>query len=118
MEIAASDEEVENSQPRQNESPNTAELDLPDSENERGQQEDDEPPELSEEPSDFEDDELLKPTKLAAVRKPKLPKKQSLKKAKGGYMIGKQVSNNFVSYKIRNRGQRGGGRFGGGRRRR
>jgi len=50
--------------------------------------------------------------------KKKPEKKGATRKAKGGYNIGKQVSGNFVSYKIRSKGQRGRGRFGGGRFRR
>jgi len=117
MEIPASDEEVEDSEPEQKELAKADEFHLPESGDKREEPQDEVPPELSEEPSDFEEDDLVKAMKPAAAPKSKAPKKSSLKKAKGGYKIGKQVSNNFVSYKIRNRGQRGRGRFGGGRRR-
>lgn len=69
---------------------------------------DDGPVPDDEEPSDLDDIQSLKEkTVTKADRK---PNKQVLKKAKGGYKIGKQVSGNFVSYKIRSKGQRGRGR--------
>jgi hypothetical protein len=55
-----------------------------------------------------------------SVPNQKRPKRQiakgtvATKKAKGGYTIGKQVSGNYISYKIRSKGQVGRGRFGGG----
>ena len=71
-----------------------------------------------EEPSDLED-ARDKDRAAASQRKEKKPKKtKATRKAKGGYTIGKQVSGNFVSYKIRSKGQRGRGGFGGGRFRR
>jgi hypothetical protein len=78
----------------------------------------DDTPEDVEEPSDLEDarDQFEKHT--AATRAEQIPAKKTSRKAKGGYKIGKQVSGNFVSYKIRSKGQRGRGRFGGGRFRR
>jgi hypothetical protein len=66
-----------------------------------------------EEPSDLdESDELTlpKPTAEAKTSKDNRAKKRPEIKAKGGYKIGKQVSGNFVSYKIRSKGQRGRGR--------
>jgi len=117
MEIPPTDDDVEDSEPEQKEVAKADEFPFPESGDKREGPQDEEPPELSEEPSDFEEDELVTAMKPAPAPKSKAPKKPSLKKAKGGYKIGKQVSNNFVSYKIRNRGQRGGGRFGGGRRR-
>jgi hypothetical protein len=70
-----------------------------------------------EEPSDLEEaradaDKMENPV---STQKGKIPKAQTTRKAKGGYKIGKQVSGNFVSYKIRSKGQRGRGRFSGGR---
>lgn len=73
-----------------------------------------------EEPSDLED-ARDRDRAAATQRQEKKPKKtKATRKAKGGYTIGKQVSGNFVSYKIRSKGQRGRGRggFGGGRFRR
>jgi DNA replication and checkpoint protein len=69
-----------------------------------------------EEPSDLDEAraEAEKAEKPASTKGNK-PKVQATRKAKGGYKIGKQVSGNFVSYKIRSKGQRGRGRFGGGR---
>ena len=71
-----------------------------------------------EEPSDLEDarDEDRAGKTKAKEKKP--PKPKAPRKAKGGYSIGKQVSGNFVSYKIRSKGQRGRGGYGGGRFRR
>ena len=70
-----------------------------------------------EEPSDLEEARVdaEKSEKPVSTKKSKIPKAQTTRKAKGGYKIGKQVSGNFVSYKIRSKGQRGRGRFGGGR---
>ena len=69
-----------------------------------------------EEPSDLEDarDQFQTRTTGAAIIEKKSEKKAD-RKAKGGYKIGKQVSGNFVSYKIRSKGPRGQGRYGGGR---
>lgn len=66
-----------------------------------------------EEPSDLEDarDQFDAQAPSQAQKNP--TKKAVTKMAKGGYKIGKQVSGNFVSYKIRSKGQRGKGRFGG-----
>lgn len=71
-----------------------------------------------EEPSDLEDarDKDRAGETKTQDKKPK--KAKATRKAKGGYMIGKQVSGNYVSYKIRSKGQRGRGGFGGGRFRR
>jgi hypothetical protein len=67
-----------------------------------------------EEPSDLEDAKAKAvKTTVAPAKKPR--KQPATKTAKGGYKIGKQVSGNFVSYKIRGKGGRGRGRFGGGR---
>ena len=71
-----------------------------------------------EEPSDLEDARDQFETQTTAASAKKNPDKKTSRKAKGGYNIGKQVSGNFVSYKIRSKGQRGRGRFGGGRFRR
>jgi hypothetical protein len=65
---------------------------------------------VQEEPSDLEharDRDIIPP----CAAKQRKPKPQKTTKAKGGYKIGKQVSNNYVSYKIRSRGRRGRGRF-------
>jgi len=72
-----------------------------------------------EEPSDLDDarDQFDVHTTAKAEKK-KCEKKATSRKAKGGYRIGKQVSDNFVSYKIRSKGQQGRGRFRGGRFRR
>lgn len=66
-----------------------------------------------EEPSDLDDiEEITEPKqKLEATQSKEIKvSKQLERKAKGGYKIGKQVSGNFVSYKIRSKGQRGRGR--------
>lgn len=69
-----------------------------------------------EEPSDLDEARShAEKAEKPASTKGKKPKVQATRKAKGGYKIGKQVSGNFVSYKIRSKGQRGRGRFGGGR---
>ena len=69
-----------------------------------------------EEPSDLEEARAeAEKSEKPSTQKGKMPKAQTTRKAKGGYKIGKQVSGNFVSYKIRSKGQRGRGRFGGGR---
>jgi hypothetical protein len=73
-------------------------------------QDEEEPSDLDEARADAE--KLEKPV---STQKSKISKAQTTRKAKGGYKIGKQVSGNFVSYKIRSKGQRGRGRFGGGR---
>jgi hypothetical protein len=73
-------------------------------------QDEEEPSDLDEARADAE--KLEKPV---STQKSKISKAQITRKAKGGYKIGKQVSGNFVSYKIRSKGQRGRGRFGGGR---
>ena len=78
----------------------------------------DDAPEDVEEPSDLEDARDQFETHTAAAGAERKPDKKTSRKAKGGYRIGKQVSGNFVSYKIRSKGQRGRGRFGGGRFRR
>jgi hypothetical protein len=46
------------------------------------------------------------------IQEQKKVKNSKFKRAKGGYKIGKQVSGNFVSYKIRTKGQHKRGRFG------
>jgi hypothetical protein len=75
---------------------------------------DDEPFQDEEEPSDLEEAAAKAVKPVAPAKKPR--KQAATKTAKGGYKIGKQVSGNFVSYKIRGKGGRGrGGRFGGGR---
>jgi len=76
----------------------------------------DDTPEDVEEPSDLEDARNQFETHPTAAKTEKKPDKKATRKAKGGYNIGKQVSGNFVSYKIRSKGQRG--RYGGGRFRR
>ena len=78
----------------------------------------DDTPEDVEEPSDLEDARDQFERHATAARAENKPDKKTSRKAKGGYNIGKQVSGNFVSYKIRSKGQRGRGRFGGGRFRR
>ena len=78
----------------------------------------DDAPEDVEEPSDLEDARDQFETHTIPGRADRNPDKNRSRKAKGGYKIGKQVSANFVSYKIRSKGQRGRGRFGGGRFRR
>ena len=70
------------------------------------------------EPSDLEDARDQFDAEAPVQTTKKTEKKAVTQKAKGGYKIGKQVSGNFVSYKIRSKGQRGRGRFGGGRFRR
>jgi hypothetical protein len=74
---------------------------------------DDGPVPDEEEPSDLDDLDKITPPKqksAATTNKDKKIKKHPEKKAKGGYKIGKQVGGNFVSYKIRSKGQRGRGR--------
>jgi DNA replication and checkpoint protein len=74
---------------------------------------DDGPVPDDEEPSDLDDLDGIKRLKeQTAPKVDRKPNKQTEKKAKGGYKIGKQVSGNFVSYKIRSKGRRGRGRFG------
>ena len=74
---------------------------------------DDEPFQDDKEPSDLEAPRADADKNITS--NPTLAEKptQHGRKAKGGYKIGKQVSGNFVSYKIRSKGQRGRGRFGG-----
>ena len=78
-----------------------------------GYEQDDGPFPDDEEPSDLEDTEEITEPKHKpdpTHSKEKRANKRPEKKAKGGYKIGKQVSGNFVSYKIRSKGQRGRGR--------
>src|SRR5438046_1694578 len=67
-----------------------------------------------EEPSDLEDARRQFDVHVAQTGKKRCENKVTTRKAKGGYKIGKQVSDNFVSYKIRSKG-RGRGRLRGGR---
>ena len=68
-----------------------------------------------EEPSDLEE---VRDKDSVETQEKKPKKAKTTRKAKGGYTIGKQVSGNFVSYKIRSKGHRGSRGFGGGRFRR
>ena len=61
-----------------------------------------------EEPCDLDDIQSLR--EQTVTKLDRKTNKEIVKKAKGGYKIGKQVSGNFVSYKIRSKGQRGRGR--------
>ena len=75
--------------------------------------EESEPFQDSEEPSDLEEARLeaKNTTLIRSKAENNLQKKGQPKKKKPKSSIGKQVSNNFVSYKIRSKGRHGRGRF-------